>query len=529
MALGTDDAQTAQFHNLLLLISTFCLIFFQQLMEGFSGLVQFRIVTGYEAGGERNLLFCEAVLRHLFFRFEFRVAAQDDIGTTTCHVGGDGHSTQPSGFCHDGGFLVMLFGVQHIMLHAPLFQQQTDAFGIFDGNGAHQYRLSRLMCLHDPVCDGLELGLLIAENGIIVVHSGNRLIGRDHHNVHVVDIPEFFFFGLGRTGHTRQLVIHSEVVLQGNGGQRLGLGADEHTFLCFNRLMESAVIAASEHETACKFIDDDDFPVFHDVVHIPLHDISGLQGFQNVVVDFHVFRVAEVIDAEELLCFFNAFFRQTDSLFLLFDGEVLFIAQSLYKPVCRLVQVRGLVPSAGNNQRCSGFIDEDGVHFVDDGEVQFPLGQLFLIGDHVIPQVVETEFVIGSVCDVRLIGFLSGLFGNPVNHTSHRQTQEGIDLSHPLGISLRQIVVDGDDMNTLTFQRIQIGRQRCHQGLTFTGLHLGNPALMQGDAADNLYFERLHSHASPCSLPAHSEGFHQQIIQGFPLCQPLFEFRCFSF
>ena len=43
------------------------------------------------------------------------------------------------------------------------------------------------------------------------------------------------------------------------------------------------------------------------------------------------------------------------------------------------------------------------VHFVDDSEIQISLSQLFLISDHIISQVIETELIVGAVCYIHRI------------------------------------------------------------------------------------------------------------------------------
>ena len=74
-------------------------------------------------------------------------------------------------------------------------------------------------------------------------------------------------------------------------------------------------------------------------------------------------------------------------------------------------------------------------------------------------------------------------------------------------------------------QCIQIGGQRCHKGLAFTGLHLGNVAPVQGDAAGDLHREMLHTQHTPCGLAADSEGIGQNIIQRFAVGQLLLQCR----
>ena len=69
--------------------------------------------------------------------------------------------------------------------------------------------------------DSLELGVQRSIYGVIQILSGDRLISRYHHYVHVVDLAEFLFFRLGRTCHTCQLIVHTEIILQSDGSQRL--------------------------------------------------------------------------------------------------------------------------------------------------------------------------------------------------------------------------------------------------------------------------------------------------------------------
>ncbi len=72
-------------------------------------------------------------------------------------------------------------------------------------------------------------------------------IGRDGKDVELVDLEEFFRFGFRRSRHARQLLVHAEVVLEGDRGERLVLLLDPQSFLGFDGLMESIAPAASGH------------------------------------------------------------------------------------------------------------------------------------------------------------------------------------------------------------------------------------------------------------------------------------------
>ena len=64
---------------------------------------------------------------------------------------------------------------------------------------------------------------------------------------------------------------------------------------------------------------------------------------------------------------------------------------------------RWTCPLAGNNQRGTRFVDEDGVHLVDDGEIVPALHFVFLIDDHVVAQVVEAELVVRTIGNVGIV------------------------------------------------------------------------------------------------------------------------------
>ncbi len=76
-----------------------------------------------------------------------------------------------------------------------------------------------------------------------------------------------------------------------------------------------------------------------------------------------------------------------------------------YQQVNRAVHFRAVFRRARDNQWCTGFIDQNGVHLVDDGEVQVTLHFVFDRERHIVTQVIKTEFVVGTVNDVSGVGF----------------------------------------------------------------------------------------------------------------------------
>ena len=69
------------------------------------------------------------------------------------------------------------------------------------------------------------------------------------------------------------------------------------------------------------------------------------------------------------------------------------------------------------------------------------------------------------------------------------------------GVAPGQIVVDCHDMHTLAAQCIEIGRKGGYQGLALTGAHLGDLAIVEHHAADQLDIEVAHAQHPPRRLP----------------------------
>ena len=207
-----------------------------------------------------------------------------------------------------------------------------------------------------------------------------------------------------------------EVVLEGNGGEGLVFLADRHAFFGFDRLVQAIRPAAAGHEAAGELVDDDDLAVLDDVLHVALVEVVRLDGDFDVVLEVPVFRVGDVADAEEALDLFPAFVGDGDGACFLVDDEVAGVGLGLDglgelaelelrdDDVDADVLVGGLVGGAGDDERRAGFVDEDGVHFVDDAEVLTALDHVGELKLHVVAEVVKAELVVGAVGDVGGVG-----------------------------------------------------------------------------------------------------------------------------
>jgi D-alanyl-lipoteichoic acid acyltransferase DltB (MBOAT superfamily) len=71
---------------------------------------------------------------------------------------------------------------------------------------------------------------------------------------------------------------------------------------------------------------------------------------------------------------------------------------------------------------------------------------------HVVPEVIKSEFIIGAIGDIGIIGILSLFISKSMNNNSNAEAKEVIKLSHPLGVSFCKIVVHSNHMNTFAFK-----------------------------------------------------------------------------
>ena len=74
----------------------------------------------------------------------------------------------------------------------------------------------------------------------------------------------------------------------------------------------------------------------------------------------------------------------------------------------------------------------------------------------------------------------------------YAQAVEHVERSHPLGVTLGQVVVHGYDVYTVTGQGVEEYGEGSHEGLTFTGCHFGNLAFVQYDTTEELYVVVYH-------------------------------------
>ena len=161
----------------------------------------------------------------------------------------------------------------------PFFFSSSDSRSDFSTEvGADQHRLTALGELRDLVGGGEVFFLLGAVDDVGILDAQQRLVGRNDDDFQPVDLVELGRFGFGRTGHAGQLLVHAEVILEGDGGERLVLALDLDVLFGFDRLMQSIGPAAARHEAAGELVDDEDLAVLHHVLDIAAVERMRLDG-----------------------------------------------------------------------------------------------------------------------------------------------------------------------------------------------------------------------------------------------------------
>ncbi len=239
-------------------------------------------------------------------------------------------------------------------------------------------------------------------------------------------------------------------------------------------------------------------------------------------------RVGDVIEVAPLdqpavlqqpLGLFGAVLGQDHALLLLVE-LIVGRDERLHQLVDRNVEIGLVVGRAGNDQRRPGFVDQDRIHLVDDPEIERPLDHLRPGIFHVVAQVIEAELVIGRVGDVASIGLPPLLVGKVGDDHADGHAEEAVDLPHPVRVAAGEIVVDGDDVDAAALERIQIDGERRDQGLALAGLHFGDLAPVEGDAADQLDVVVALAERPDRGLAHRREGFGKEVVELFAAGEP---------
>ena len=107
------------------------------------------------------------------------IAAEQDVGASAGHVGGDGDRAFAAGLRDDLRLLGVELRVQHRVRHAAAAQQLAEQLALLDADGADEHRLAELVPLDDVVDHGVVLGLLGLVDHVGLIQPDHRPVRRE--------------------------------------------------------------------------------------------------------------------------------------------------------------------------------------------------------------------------------------------------------------------------------------------------------------------------------------------------------------
>ena len=180
-----------------------------------------------------------------------------------------------------------------------LAQLVGELLGLLDRGRADQHGLAAYLAVLDQGDDRPVLLRGGTIDLVVVVDAHHRHVGGHLDDLEVVDVHELVGFRHRRAGHAGELVVHAEVVLEGDRGERLVLGLDRLALLGLERLVQAVGIAPARHHAAGELVDDDHLAVADDVVLVAREQLVGAQRLVDVVHGRDVLDVVERFGLQE--------------------------------------------------------------------------------------------------------------------------------------------------------------------------------------------------------------------------------------
>ena len=131
----------------------------------------------------------------------------------------------------------MLLGIKHFVLYLAHVEHLAEQLGYFNRRCTNEHRAALFAQVFNLVDNGSVLFSCRFVHAVVHVVTCDGAVGGNFHHVKFVDVPKLACLGRCSTRHTRQLVVHAEVVLQGYGCEGLRGGLHFDVFFGLNSLM----------------------------------------------------------------------------------------------------------------------------------------------------------------------------------------------------------------------------------------------------------------------------------------------------
>ena len=171
--------------------------------------------------------------------------AQLDVGSAAGHVGGDRHAAFLAGLRHDLGLDLVVLGVQDLVFDPLCLEQGAEPLRLFDGPRADEYRHALLVPLDDLESDRLEPFFRIGKDAVRLPDPAAGPVGRHLEDADLVNSPQFGGVRRGGAGHSGQLVVSLEEVLNGHASRGDRFQGDLQPLLGLDGLVQPVLPLAS--------------------------------------------------------------------------------------------------------------------------------------------------------------------------------------------------------------------------------------------------------------------------------------------
>ena len=293
------------------------------------------------------------------------------------------------------------------MRNAALFEDRAQFFRLRDRRRSYQHRLTFAVNFFDLIADRAVLCAFRFVNDIGVIHAYDRHIRRHHHHRQFIYLEKFIFLGLCRARHARQLVIHSEIILECDRRQRLRFALNADAFLRLDRLVQSVGISPPLHQSTRKLIDDYDLIAAHNVITIAFHQRLCAERRRETMRQLNIFGRIQIAYAEHFFNLGDYFVFRRDR-FLFFVNRVIdFFFQARHRTRHHRIHVRRLGAGSGYYQRRPRLVYQNRINFVDDRIMQRALNHLLLLYNHVVAQIIKAELIVGAERHITTVRILS--------------------------------------------------------------------------------------------------------------------------
>ena len=209
----------------------------------------------------------------------------------------------------------------------------------------------------------------------------------------------------------------------------------------------------------------------------------------------------------------DALFGDGHGALLLVDLVVLAGDEARHDARELAVRVGGRLRRAADDERRARLVDEDRVDLVHDAEGVAALHHVLAAHGHVVAQVVEAELGVGAVGDVGVVLRAALLRRHVGLDDADLEAEEAVHLAHPLGVALGQVVVDGDEVGAVAGEPVEVHRHGGDERLALAGLHLGDVAVVEDDAAQHLDVEGPHAEGALGGLAGDGERLEQEVVE----------------